>query len=95
MLTFHTRGCILITPQYVQVGSGVFWRRLCAEHCACLSVAVSHPQLCSIFGRPRQGWSLPSQNVVYQKWQDDSGAVLESLVNSDAVLTAFAKQVSE
>ena len=26
--------------------------------------------------------------------QDDSGAVLESLVNSDAVLTAFAKQVS-
>ena len=30
-----------------------------------------------------------------RKWQDDSGAVLESLVNSDAVLTAFAKQVSE
>jgi len=27
--------------------------------------------------------------------KDDSGAVLESLVNSDAVLTAFAKQVSE
>lgn len=25
--------------------------------------------------------------------QDDSGAVLESLVNSDGVLTAFAKQV--
>ena len=58
-------------------------------------MVVSLPKLCSIFGRPRQGWSLPSQNVVNRKWQDDSGAVLESLVNSDAVLTAFAKQVSE
>ena len=36
-------------------------------------------------------------HVVYIRYclQDDSGAVLESLVNSDAVLTAFAKQVSE
>ena len=61
MLTFHTWGCILITPKYAQVESGVLRRRLCIEHCACLPVAVSHTQLCSIFGRPRQGWSLLPQ----------------------------------
>ena len=34
------------------------------------------------------------ETISRSRLQDDSGAVLESLVNSDAVLTAFAKQVS-
>ena len=45
-------------------------------------------------GLGKVGLFLPSVGNHLSRLQDDSGAVLESLVNSDAVLTAFAKQVS-
>ena len=60
MLTLHTWGSFIILPKYAQVQSWILRRRLCFEHCACLSVALANSELCSIFGRTWQGWSLPS-----------------------------------